>query len=210
MFATFAVAGGQRSASASTEARTIALCTHQPRPAGPPQPRVQVQFESSLSRFAGASLPRRAAQVARIDAPQPLSCVAGPLRPRIDQQVTFIYTDDMAGTCGWYERVLGLECELDQGAARIYRTSETSFLGICKVRPGRYVEPKGVVITFACPKAEVDQWYERMVEKGADILGPPEKNDMFHVYAFFIRDPNGYLIEFQTFLDPRWPSLMFD
>jgi len=123
----------------------------------------------------------------------------------IDQQVVFVYTDAFDSTVAWYENVLGLELILDQGQARIYRTSSSSFLGVCKVRPGRYVEPKGVVLTLATKPAAVDQWFRRLSEQGADILGPPERNDMFNVYAFFVRDPNGYLIEFQSFLDPRWP-----
>jgi hypothetical protein len=34
--------------------------------------------------------------------------------------------------------------------------------------------------------------------------GPPERSDQFGVYCFFARDPNGYLLEFQTFLDRGW------
>jgi len=127
----------------------------------------------------------------------------------IDQQVVFVYTgsESMDSTCAWYENVLGLERTLDlgQGQARIFRTSSSSFLGVCKVRPGRYVEPKGVVLTLVTKTAAVDQWHKRLSEQGADVLGPPERSDMFNIYAFFVRDPNGYLIEFQSFLDPQWP-----
>jgi catechol 2,3-dioxygenase-like lactoylglutathione lyase family enzyme len=122
--------------------------------------------------------------------------------PRIEQTVTFIYTKDLDGTCRFYAETLGLRMVLDQGPCRIFRTGPSGFLGICS-RPNRHVEPKGVVLTMVTP--EVDAWYERLKSAGATLDGPPERSEEFNVYCFFARDPNGYMIEFQTFLSPDWP-----
>lgn len=124
--------------------------------------------------------------------------------PPIDQQVTWVYTADLPGTAPFYADVLGLELALDQGQCRIFRAGPDSFIGLCHARPGRHVEPKGVVFTFVTP--DVDGWHARFKAHGIDSLEAPQRSETFNVYAFFVRDPNGYLLEFQQFLDPAWPA----
>ncbi len=43
-------------------------------------------------------------------------------------------------------------------------------------------------------------------ERRVDIEKPPTLNPQYNIYQMFVRDPNGYLIEIQTFLDPAWPT----
>ncbi len=124
--------------------------------------------------------------------------------PPTSQSLTWVYTEDLDGTCRFYAETIGFPQVLDQGACRIFRTSPTGFLGVCQVRPGRWVEPKGTVITFVTD--DVDAWHARLVARGAAPETPPARSAAFNVYAFFVRDPNGYLLEFQTFLDPAWPK----
>lgn len=122
--------------------------------------------------------------------------------PAIAQQVTWVYTEDLPGTARFYNETIGLELVLDQGGCRIFKTSATSFLGVCKVRLGRHVEPKGVVITLVTP--DVDGWHAALKAKGVTILEPPAYHPSFDVYCFFAADPNGYKLEFQTFRNPSW------
>ena len=122
--------------------------------------------------------------------------------PATDQSIVWVYTDDLDVTCAFYGEQLGLHLAFDQGLCRLFRWSPTSFIGVCQVRPGRHVEPKGVVITFVTP--DVDGWYRHAVSQGIRPEKPPELSEKLNVYGFFLRDPNGYLLEFQTFLDPRW------
>ena len=49
-----------------------------------------------------------------------------------DQQVTFLYTRDLAASAHFYAEVLGLPLVLDQGLCRIYRVSGDAFLGVCQ------------------------------------------------------------------------------
>ena len=126
------------------------------------------------------------------------------LPPRTEQMVTWVYTEDLPGTSAFYARTLGLELVLDQGACHIYRVAPNAFLGVCRTRPGRYVEPKGVVLTLVSP--DVDGWFARLESQGVALEGSPERSEQFNVYCFFARDPNGYLVEFQSFLDPTWPA----
>jgi predicted enzyme related to lactoylglutathione lyase len=130
------------------------------------------------------------------------------LTPRIQQQVTWIYTPDLVATAPFYDTTLGLQLVLDQGACRIYRTGESSFLGLCNTRPGREAEPRGMVLTLVT--ADVDAWYARLLGAGVQLQSAPQRSEQFNVYSFFVSDPNGYRIEFQQFLDPAWPAAVVD
>ncbi len=123
--------------------------------------------------------------------------------PPIEQQVTFLYVKDLEKSAGFYAEVIGLEQVLDQGGCRIFRVAGEAFLGICRDEK-RAVVPEGVTFTFVTP--DVDQWHARLVAAGAAIVTPPRENVRFKIYNFFARDPEGYLIEFQRFLDPAWPQ----
>jgi len=130
------------------------------------------------------------------------------LPPGIQQQVTWIYTPDLLASAPFYQSTLGLQLVLDQGACRIYRTGESSFLGLCNTRPGREVEPRGVVLTLVT--ADVDGWYAHLLAAGVQLQSAPQRSEQFNVYSFFASDPNGYRIEFQQFLNPAWPAAAVD
>jgi len=121
--------------------------------------------------------------------------------PSITDQITWVYTADLEGTCSFYAEVLGLSLVVDQGASRIYRTGRNIFIGVCLVRTGRSVEPKGVVITLVTK--EVDAWHAHFAAKGIEA-DAPVVSQTWGIYHFFTRDPNGYVVEFQDFLNPGW------
>ena len=121
-----------------------------------------------------------------------------------DQQVTFLYTADLAATADFYENQLGLPLVLDQGACRIYRVADHAFVGFCRhSSAGSALSPTGVVLTFVTE--DVDGWYERLRAQGVPFEKPPARNETYNIYHCFLRDPNGYLLEVQRFLDPAWP-----
>ena len=64
-------------------------------------------------------------------------------------------------------------------------------------------EPKGVILTLV--SQEVDRWADYLQAHGITLEKPPTLYDRFNIYHCFLRDPNGYLIEIQQFLDPAWP-----
>lgn len=120
-----------------------------------------------------------------------------------DQQVTFLYTLDLETTKHFYEEVMGLALVLDQGGCRIYRVSDDGFLGFCQ-REEAQRSPKGIVFTFVT--TAVDEWYEFLAGQGVEFEKPPARNEEYNIYHCFLRDPNGYLLEIQQFLDPSWPA----
>ncbi len=118
-------------------------------------------------------------------------------RPSIDQQITFLYTRDLARTAQFYEEVLELPLTLDQGSCRIYRVNGEAYLGFCE-RESAPEKPQGVLFTLVTP--EVDAWYDYLRERGVPFDKPPSLNEAYGIYHCFARDPNGYVIEIQSFL----------
>jgi catechol 2,3-dioxygenase-like lactoylglutathione lyase family enzyme len=124
--------------------------------------------------------------------------------PPIHQQVSFLFTTDLAATANFYEETLGLTLALDQGDCRIYRVSRDGFLGFCQ-RPEAPGHHAGVILTLVTP--EVDRWHRYLSDQGVAFDKPPTLNPKYNIYHCFLRDPNGYLIEIQRFLDPAWPEI---
>jgi predicted enzyme related to lactoylglutathione lyase len=120
---------------------------------------------------------------------------------RIDGQITFLYTNILDETSKFYEEVIGLDLVLDQGKCRIYQATEGGYIGFCQ-RHTAPVNPSNLIITLVTPS--VDEWYERLVKKGVVFEKPPQENPDFKIYHTFLKDPNGYLVEIQKFLDCRW------
>ena len=124
-------------------------------------------------------------------------------KPSIEQQVTFLYTHNLAETSHFYENVIGLPLTLDQGSCRIYQVSADGFLGFCERGPA--LEPPQNII-FTIVTSRVDAWYEYLLAQGVKFDKPPSLNSDYNIYHCFLRDPNGYLLEIQQFLDPAWPQ----
>ena len=128
-------------------------------------------------------------------------------RPPIDQQLTFLVCRDLAQTAVFYEEVLGLPLILDQGSCRIYQTATGAFLGFCRQLGPQLTareQTAGIILTLVSP--DVDGWYHYLLDAGVTIEKPPTHNEKFNIYQLFARDPSGYLLEIQTFLDPAWPA----
>lgn len=119
------------------------------------------------------------------------------------QLVTFLYTHDLVQTAVFYEETLGLSLVLDQGSCRIYQVNRASYLGFCQ-HLDEAQAPQGVIITFVAN--DVDSWYQQLRQQGVVFEKPPTLNEKFNIYHCFLRDPNGYLLEIQRFLDPAWPQ----
>jgi catechol 2,3-dioxygenase-like lactoylglutathione lyase family enzyme len=126
-----------------------------------------------------------------------------------DQQVTFLYTADLARSAAFYGQTLGLPLALDQSldqgvGCKIFQVSVDGFLGVCQSAEGRSIAPDGIIVTLVT--GDVDGWYERLKARGVALEAPPATKETFNIYHFFLRDPDGYLIEVQRFLDPAWPA----
>lgn len=124
------------------------------------------------------------------------------MRPGIDQFVVFYYVADLARTKRFYEEVLGLSLVLDQGTCRIYRVAGQGFVGFCEC--AQPVATQSTIVTFVTQ--EVDEWAVYLKAQGVSLKMEPKHNPKYNIYHFFALDPDGYNLEFQTFLEPSWPA----
>ncbi len=123
-------------------------------------------------------------------------------KPFIEQNVVWMYTDDIERHAAFYRDVLDLPQVLDQGVCRIFQVSPTGFLGVCD-KVGRPRGTKGMMFTFLVEN--VEEAYAWMVARGVAFDGPPDMRGGKNVYSAFFKDPEGYWLEIQEFRDPRWP-----
>ena len=121
--------------------------------------------------------------------------------PPISGNLVFFYYRDLPGAVGFYRDTLGLTEVLDYGFARIFRISQSTFIGLVDEKQGMHSadDPKTVTLSFITP--HTDQWYACLQKKGLEFRSPLQSSSRIHIRGFVTRDPEGYLLEFQKFLD---------
>lgn len=121
---------------------------------------------------------------------------------RYEQSITFLYTDDLPRSVAFYAGVMGLEAVLDQPSVHIFGWTPTSFLGVCDVAT-RPRGTKGMMLTFLV--ADARDTCARLEAQGVVFDEPLALRGGGTLRSAFFRDPDGYVLEIQEFLDPRWP-----
>jgi len=119
------------------------------------------------------------------------------INPGIAAQITCVYARDLDSTAEFYVDKLQLKCLRESADARIFETAGNAAIGLCRVFADRVVEPKGGMISIVT--GDVDAWYRRLIARGLQVDEPQRRLRHFAIYSFFVRDPNGYVIEFQQF-----------
>ena len=114
--------------------------------------------------------------------------------------ITFLYSNNAQESWAFYEDVLGLRLCVDQASCRIFEFCDGGFLGVCSKEDVDITE--NIIVTFV--EDDIDGRYADLVAKGVETDGEPRQNDTYGIYHFFARDPDGYRLEFQRFLDPDW------
>ncbi len=118
-----------------------------------------------------------------------------------DQQITFISVRDLEISSEFYEGVMGFPLVLDQGNCRIVRTCKGGYLGYC-LKENPLPNKQEVILTFIT--SEVDEWYTHLMNKDLQIDHEPKINPKYDIYHFFLKDPDGYLVEIQQFKTREW------
>lgn len=120
-------------------------------------------------------------------------------KPSIDQLITFLYVNDLENSTQFYQSVLSFPLALDQGTCRIFHVTSHSFLGICQAQ-STIIPSKDITLTLVTEN--VDTWFEKLSLNNVPVDGKPRLNPEFHIYHFYITDPDGYRIEIQRFTHP--------
>ncbi len=116
-----------------------------------------------------------------------------------DGNISFYGTDDLNQTDQFYRNNFNLKLFKDQEKCRIYKIPGGAMLGFCE-HMDVLTKNKSPIITFLTD--DVDEIYEKLSKvKDIEILSEPVHNKEFSIYQFFLKDPNGYTIEVQNFLN---------
>ncbi|MDL2248366.1 VOC family protein [Tyzzerella sp. OttesenSCG-928-J15] len=117
----------------------------------------------------------------------------------ITSSISFYPCKSIVETEKFYTEIVGLKLIYAVGNSRIFSANKGNF---------GFVEYDGTAATgrlclsLNCEsKGDVDKEYERIIALGAKPEGKPENHANFSVYSFFLKDTNGYLVEFQKISD---------
>jgi len=113
--------------------------------------------------------------------------------------IAFYPCHDLAATTDFYTRDLGLKLARDQGSCVILKVAAGGYLGFCQ-HEGELPRHPGVILTLLI--GEVDETYRHLLRLGVETEAPPKLNERFGIYHFFARDPDGYRVEVQRFVEP--------
>lgn len=121
----------------------------------------------------------------------------------IQQQVTFLYTRDLAAGSAFLRDKMGLRLALNQfDLCHIYEVAPNAFLGVCTNRPA----PADPGVTYSFVVSDADAAYETLKARGVEFEAPPELSERFNVYSAFFGGIENYRFEIQEFRDPTWPK----
>jgi catechol 2,3-dioxygenase-like lactoylglutathione lyase family enzyme len=122
--------------------------------------------------------------------------------PPVLSAITFLKTRDLEQTTAFYTGVMGFALALDQGGCRIFTIRPGAHLGFCRT-DGSTGSPE-VILTLEV--ADVQAVTAALEAAGVPVEVQPRFNPQYNITQAFLRDPNGYLIEIQHFLDPAWKN----
>ena len=128
----------------------------------------------------------------------------------VEANIVFLYYKDLPAAQRFYEDVLGLVPSVDQGFAKIYQVSPTSFVGLVDENQGLHRASEAKAVTLSFVTDQIDQWYEYLKSRGVKMRGPIGNATRHPTRGFVAYDPEGYFLEFERFLDQPQNKKLLD
>ncbi len=129
---------------------------------------------------------------------------AGGLRPselEVRATVLWLYYDDIPGASAFYEALLSVDLMVDQGWAKVYPASNTGYIGLVDGARGLHQATDEKAVTVSFFTSEVESWFYRAKEQAVPLRTPDLTDESGRVSVFVAYDPEGYFLEWDTFLD---------
>ena len=117
----------------------------------------------------------------------------------MSELISFYPSTDLAKTRDFYEGLLDLKLARDQGTCLIFKVTAGAYIGFCRHSSVPEYH-SGLIITIL--EEDVDTLYAKLDKANVFLENAPQLNETFQIYHFFTRDPNGYRLEIQRFLQP--------
>jgi predicted enzyme related to lactoylglutathione lyase len=147
--------------------------------------------------------PENALLTPLLEAIEPIRTNVGARPPELAVHATvlWLYYDDVEPIQRFYERLLGVDLLVDQGWAKVYEASSTGYIGLVDASRGLHAatEETGVTVSFFTD--DVDAWLERARAQGVELRTDQIVMESERVRVFVGYDPDGYFLEWDTFLD---------
>jgi extradiol dioxygenase family protein len=123
--------------------------------------------------------------------------------PKVAEQVTFLYYENLDEAVRFYGEVLGLEKSFELDWVKFFRLSPTSAVGLVNATKGslRPSKDKPVMVSLVVPLDAVEDWYAYLKDRGVAIENPPAVGADGKVKAFGFKDPEGYSLEVFAWLE---------
>lgn len=109
--------------------------------------------------------------------------------------IIFFKTRDINKIKDFYTKRVGMDVWLEQADCVILKHGNL-LLGFCQREE---LDNQGIITFFY---ENTDQVYNMYKKFRLEALAEPIVNEKYNIYHFFIKDPEGRLVEFQTFLNP--------
>ena len=123
----------------------------------------------------------------------------------VASSIVFLPCTDIRRTVEFYHDTLGLPIAQRQSETLCIFGAAGGYWGFCQYADGRkpLSGPQGACLSLNLESNEaVWTMYERLKDR-CPVHRAPAQHPDFPVFSFFLRDPDGYLVEFQKLNDPE-------
>lgn len=117
----------------------------------------------------------------------------------IDATNLFLYYKDLDRATQFYTKTLGMELLADYTMARILRITSDSYLILVDATKGMHTADEPKTVALALLTNQLEQWYNYLKEEGVTIKYDYKPKAGSAHDGFVAVDPEGYLLEFETF-----------
>ena len=119
---------------------------------------------------------------------------------KYSSSISFLYYKNFEKAKLFFEEILGLDLVMDQGFAKVYRISNTSFVGCVKKTEGSIDSTNrgGSLISLCTHDVEFE--YDRIKKYRLPYLSDLKEIERIPLKSFFFKDFEGYDFEIQEFL----------
>ncbi|MCG8466715.1 MAG: VOC family protein [Gemmatimonadetes bacterium] len=114
--------------------------------------------------------------------------------------VLWLYYRDLGAMQRFWEERIGLEMIADQGWTKIYQTSPTGFVGLVDETRGMHSFTDDKAVTVSLWTDQLDDWFEHARDGAFELRSDTIETGNPRYRAFVGYDPEGYFVEFDTFL----------
>jgi catechol 2,3-dioxygenase-like lactoylglutathione lyase family enzyme len=121
--------------------------------------------------------------------------------PDIHGNLVFFYYADLDRARAFYADVLGFRRVADYGFAAIFHASETMFVTLVDAAVSKDISPNPKTVALSTVTPQVSAWHDHLTARGVGMHRPLEDSKNHPTYGFVAVDPEGYLLEFETFLE---------